>query len=412
MDRVWTQPRAGSCSRRTFLKGLGVGTLGGALGSTARCVGLSPMLRVGVIGAGAQGSVLAANAVAMEGVRLAAVCDPLAARRSRVARLGRRVREFADARALLDAPAIDAVMIATPNHLHAPLAVAAMRAGKDVYVEPPLGRTFAEAIQVLETARETGRVVQVGYQRRSQDMYAQAREIVESGTIGELVGARCYWHGPFDLAHEAEASVEPVECVAAWATFLGPAPAREPEPLRMARWADYWDYSGGWAELAMAPQLDAVLWLTQAEPVGGGVVRASGSGRMGLGEVPQAWVAHFGLESGCPAVSCFASASASRRGFGEQLMGTSGMIEIANMRELRIWGAGSRDSEECHIVPSEHPGSAAVRPHLAALLAAIRDGAPLACGPDAAAGVAALTQAALDSYRGGGRPIALAPLRA
>ena len=90
-----------------------------------------------------------------------------------------------DFRHVLDDPSIDAVVIATPHHWHVPMAVRALRAGKDVYLEKPGSHRFREGRVLVDTVEETGRIVQHGTQMRSSRVTAKARELLDSGVIGE-----------------------------------------------------------------------------------------------------------------------------------------------------------------------------------------------------------------------------------
>lgn len=167
-----------------------------------------------------------------------------------------------DYRRLLDNKDIDAVLIATPEHWHGQVAVHAMEAGKHVYIQKPMTRYLDEAFQVYDTAKRTGRVVQVGSQGCSDFRWHTAGKAVREGRIGEIVmGQSSYtrnsaggeWNYPID----AGANAENLD----WKLWLGSAPDRPwntsggagggQQPLRddaaarFFRYRKYWDYSGG-----------------------------------------------------------------------------------------------------------------------------------------------------------------------
>lgn len=141
---------------------------------------------------------------------------------------------------------VDAVVICTPDHLHARMAIDAMRAGKDVYLEKPMSRTIPEAKAIAETARETGRVLQIGSQWVSDPAYARAREMVQSGLVGPVVMAQSSYSsnhasGVWQYYVDEEASPSTVD----WQRFLGGAPEQPFSGERFFRWRKYWDFSGG-----------------------------------------------------------------------------------------------------------------------------------------------------------------------
>lgn len=141
---------------------------------------------------------------------------------------------------------VDAVVICTPDHLHARMAIDAMRAGKDVYLEKPMSRTIPEAKAIAETARETGRVLQIGSQWVSDPAYARAREMVQNGLVGPVVMAQSSYSsnhaaGVWQYYVDEEANPSTVD----WQRFLGGAPEQSFSGERFFRWRKYWDFSGG-----------------------------------------------------------------------------------------------------------------------------------------------------------------------
>ena len=105
-------------------------------------------------------------------------------------------KDFTDHRELLSCAGLDAVYIAVPDHWHASIAIEALKAGKDVYVEKPLTRLMEEGMPIVKAARENNRVCQAGMQQRSGSHYLQAKEkYFESGKIGTVTLARTWWYG-------------------------------------------------------------------------------------------------------------------------------------------------------------------------------------------------------------------------
>ncbi len=152
----------------------------------------SNLITLGLIGTGNINTHHREAFLAEKDTRIVAVCDPVAARRESYRdRINQAYgdtacADYCDFRELLDREDIDAVCIGTPDHWHAAQAIAAIQAGKDVYVEKPLTLTVAEGRQVVEVATAYGRILQTGLQRRSGRVYRHACELVRNRRIGRL----------------------------------------------------------------------------------------------------------------------------------------------------------------------------------------------------------------------------------
>jgi predicted dehydrogenase len=151
-----------------------------------------------------------------------------------------------DYRDLLSRKDVDAVVIVVPEHLHHRMAMDALRAGKDVYLEKPMTFTIAEAKELEAVVRQTKRVLPVGSQHVSDPRFHAAKDIIERGLIGPVMGVQASWsasmmYGLWQYKIEPEATAKTVD----WKAFLGPAPQRPFSGERYFRWRKYWDYSGG-----------------------------------------------------------------------------------------------------------------------------------------------------------------------
>jgi predicted dehydrogenase len=152
----------------------------------------SNRITLGLIGTGNINTQHCQSFLAEKDSRIVAVCDPVTARREGLQDIINRAygnvacADYRDFRDLLDRDDIDAVCIGVPDHWHAALAIAAMKAGKDVYVEKPLTLTVAEGRHVVEAASMYGRVLQTGLQRRSGGAFRNVCELVRNGRIGRL----------------------------------------------------------------------------------------------------------------------------------------------------------------------------------------------------------------------------------
>ncbi len=207
----------------------------------------SDRITVGMIGVGARAHQLMPAIQAVGGTEIVGVCDAYKGRLERaVARTQGRAKIYKDFREILADKAIDAVVVATPDHWHKTMVIEALRAGKDVYVEKPLTYVIDDGIAIVEEVKRTGRVLQVGSQGISGKLQQKAREVIQSGRLGQITMVRATFNrntpsGAWIYPIPPDASPETVN----WEMFLGTAPKRPYDPPRFFRWRCYWDYSGG-----------------------------------------------------------------------------------------------------------------------------------------------------------------------
>ena len=155
-------------------------------------------------------------------------------------------RAFTDHRALLDSKEIDVALIGTPDHWHVPIAIDALQAGKDVYVEKPLTLTIEEGPAVVKAARINNRICQVGMQQRSGKHYIEAkREYIDSGKIGKVTLARTWWYGNGYHLRKAPAYLKTKPQDLDWAHYLGRLKWRDWDPQQYWNWRAYLDFGGG-----------------------------------------------------------------------------------------------------------------------------------------------------------------------
>jgi len=163
---------------------------------------------------------------------------------------------------------VDAVINATPDHLHHRVILDTVAAGKDLYTEKPLARSIEEGADIVEKVRRTKQIVQVGNQRRSGEHFARARAVIASGAIGDIRFVRIWdsRYRPVDpyIKRAKDASLYAPELID-WPRFLGAAPKRPYDARRASGWRWYWDYAGGLMTDIAPHWLDVAMWLTDCQ---------------------------------------------------------------------------------------------------------------------------------------------------
>jgi predicted dehydrogenase len=220
--------------RRTFLM-----AAAGAYAATGDAIHL------GVIGAGGRGTFVMGVFQKNSGVDVAAICDVYEPNLERgisaAKRDGRAPRAYRNYRELLADKTVDAVLIATPEHWHYRMLLDALAAGKDVYVEKPLCQTPEQGVELVDAERNSKQIIQVGMQRRSYDLYLEARKKMAAGTLGRVHMVRSWWLNNY-LDDRKSA---PLDGKLDWEQWQGPAPKRPFDPDRFRNWRYYSDYAGG-----------------------------------------------------------------------------------------------------------------------------------------------------------------------
>jgi predicted dehydrogenase len=247
--------------------------------SAARVAGANNRIRLGIIGAGGRGTYLMKEADRIGGIEWIAVCDAWNVRRDNAAETaGTTVAKYADYGELLDRKDIDAVIVATWDNMHAPIAAAACRAGKDVYVEKPMTSLPAQGHDLVRAVRETGRVLQVGVQQRSMPVFQDAkRKFFDSGLIGDVHMVRTIWNANTGYLYPVPPGMETKPDGLDWEACLGWLPKIAWDPKRYFNRFAYWDIStGGQTGGLFVHMVDVVHWfLGLREPAsavaGGGI---------------------------------------------------------------------------------------------------------------------------------------------
>ncbi|MEK6304078.1 MAG: Gfo/Idh/MocA family oxidoreductase [Acidobacteriota bacterium] len=247
-------------NRRDFIKtavtaGAAIGAIGRPGAASATVVSANDQINVGLIGVGGRGRglldwVMKTGEQPATAAKLVAVSD-VYAKRLREAKEKAACEAYLDYHEILERKDIDAVIIATPDHWHAQMAIEALDRGKDVYLEKPMTHTVEEAKRVYEKVTEKNRVLQVGSQTTSSDQWWKARKAIEDGMIGRLIMSQGSYHrnstkGEWNWDIDATAGPNGKgDDFIDWKMWLGDAPKRAYNADRFFRFRKYWDYSGG-----------------------------------------------------------------------------------------------------------------------------------------------------------------------
>jgi predicted dehydrogenase len=212
--------------------------------SYARVLGANERMQLGLIGAGERGRYVASLFQKTEEADVRAVCDVYGQRIDEGLAQAPGAKPFTDHVRLLEWKELDAVLIATPDHWHKAIAIDALSAGKDVYVEKPLTRLREEGPEIVRAARVASRVCQVGMQQRSGEVYLEARErFVQSGMLGRISHVNCVWHSGVAGRLPSEPARKPANLD--WVRFLGPLKYRDWNPAQYLDFRAFLDFGGG-----------------------------------------------------------------------------------------------------------------------------------------------------------------------
>ncbi len=268
--------------RRTAFTTAGAGIALSGIGSPPKAFGANDKVLVGVIGTGRMGRDNLEDFAKQPEVEIALVCDVFGPNlEAGLKSCQGKAKTCKDFREVLDRKDIDVVIVATPDHWHALMAVEACKAGKDVYVEKPISTTLEEGRRMVEAARKYNRVVQVGTQQRSGIHFQKAVQAVQQGMIGKVSFVRTWNYAneyPEGIGNPPDA--EPPADLD-WDLWLGPSPKVPYNWNRFGvgdRWSTFryfWDYAGGYMTDWGVHLLDIVQWAMKVD--GPSAVTAAGS---------------------------------------------------------------------------------------------------------------------------------------
>jgi len=235
-------------ARRDFLKQAAIGAAAFAVYPTSRAFGANDRVRVGMIGVGGRGHELLNQIIAVPNVDLVAMADIYTRRRDEAKKKVPNIQTFDDHRRLLDQKDIDAVIIASPLHIHARHFLDGLAAGKDLYSEKTMTWSIPEAEACLNAAKSSDRVVQIGLQHESDGSLADAKQWIKEGRVGKVAMVESWMsrnsrHGQGQWVRQI-----PPDCNASnvnWNAFLEKRPAQPFDANKFINWRLFWEFSGG-----------------------------------------------------------------------------------------------------------------------------------------------------------------------
>jgi len=249
---------ASQLNRRSFIVTTGLTAL-----AATRVLGANDTIRVGVIGAGGRMNYLIDCADKVGGYQLVAVSDVYGPRRDAVKQrpAGGAVTTHANYHEVLEQQ-LDAVLIAAPDHWHVRMAVDALAAGKDVYLEKPVTHSIEEGAILTKSVRASKHILQCGMQQRSWSHFRDAVELIQGGSLGRVLQVRTYWWQNYQ-AHGPRKAIETQALD--WKQWLGGAPEQAFTEEKFYHWRWFWNFGGGAMTDLFTHWIDVAHWAMNSD---------------------------------------------------------------------------------------------------------------------------------------------------
>ncbi len=246
-------------NRRTFIQATAT-----AAAFSRSILGANDRVQMAIIGTGGRGTLVHSGFTSHDDQVFVAACDVAGDRLDQfVTKSGGKMATFTDYRKVLDLKDVDAVLITTPDHWHAPIMIDAVAAGKDVYVEKPISNTIEPAQKMVEAVHKSDRIVQVGIQQRSWNHFQEAIKLLHGGLLGEITHSQNYYANY--MRPPVVDPPQPVPDGLDWDMFQGPAKRHPYAPTRQRSWRSYYDYGGGMITDWGVHLVDTAHWGMQAD---------------------------------------------------------------------------------------------------------------------------------------------------
>ena len=317
-----------SIARRDFLKQAAIGTAA-MMVYPSRVLGANDRVRVGMIGVGGRGQELLRQVIAVPDAELVAIADIYPRRFDEAKKYAPNIKTFSDHRQLLEQKDIDAVIVASPLHIHTRHFLDTLAAGKDLYSEKTMTWSIPEAEQCLDAAKKSDRVVQIGLQHVSDGSVADTRQWIKDGLVGKVTMVESWMsrnspHGKGQWVRPVPSDVTASNVN--WNAFLNGRPSQPFDANKFINWRLFWEFSGGNVTENMVHQMSWIMTaldlpIPTAAFMTGGVLSEK-DGR----QVPDTIIVT--LEFPQDFVMTWQSTfSNSHYGLGEHILGSDGTIE-------------------------------------------------------------------------------------
>src|SRR5580765_7296511 len=244
-------------NRRSFIIASGLTAL-----ASTRVLGANDTVRVGVIGAGGRMRNLLDAADKVGPYQIVAVSDVYTPHRDVVKERSNGIATtHLDYREVLEKD-VDAVFIASPDHWHVRMAVDALAAGKDVYLEKPVTHTIEEGATLTRAVRSGKQILQCGMQQRSWQHFKDAVDLIQAGSLGKVPQVRTYWWQNYTRNWKSKS---PDVNALDWKLWLGGAPDQVFSEERFSNWRWFWNFGGGAMTDLFSHWIDVVHWAMKAD---------------------------------------------------------------------------------------------------------------------------------------------------
>ncbi|MGI8772569.1 MAG: Gfo/Idh/MocA family protein [Acidobacteriaceae bacterium] len=369
----------GMVTRREFLGQVGTGVLLASAMPAARALGANDRIRIGLIGAGDRGQQDLKDALKQPNVECVAVADVYSRRRDEMKQKLPNATMYDDPMRLLERKDIDAVINATPLHLHAKYFVAALSAHKDLYSEKTMTWDIPEAVTCRNAAKASKQVVQIGLQHESEGSLRDAQKWIKGGLLGQVSSVESWMSRNSAIGKGQWVRPVPADCNpdhVNWKLFLDGKPEMAFDGFKFINWRLFWEFSGGNVTENMVHQISWIisaldLDLPQAATMMGGVYDEKDKR-----QVPD--TIGVSLEYPDLLVSWQSSFSNSRYGLGEHILGRKGTIQHISGSTDMVTG---KSATSIDYLPEKinNPSGVAIKgsdpgvDHMANWMACIRD---------------------------------------
>lgn len=338
-------PEKRELGRRNFIKAVAATPVAGAL--IWKATSMTPV-RAGIIGVGGQGGVLLENAPPSH-LRISAVCEIFPENRERALKIARERHDpeaagYDDYRQLLDRRDLEAVIIATPLWLHAPMSLDALQAGKHVFCEKNMAMRIEDCRNMMEAAKSARKNLQIGHQRNYNPLYHEAKQLIDSGALGEIYHVRAVWHRNGDWRRPVPQDSD-----------FNPRPWGYEDLEHLKNWRLYDKYSLGLMAELGSHQLQVVNWFFEAVPekvYGTGGIERYHDGR----EVPDHVYVMYEYSKGRTFTFSSIQSNAWDH-YYEAFFGTEGTLVLSGEREALLFYEGSKEATQVKVenVPGDAP---------------------------------------------------------